>query len=180
MRVLGHEVLGQVLRLPEMWRQRGGGQGRVEQGERLGQGLVFEGGVQVLGSLFCCLFVRICVCDGAGKGGGKGGRTVCQVVGLGASAGMGLVVGGGWMFEGIVGGVVLGCCRGGFAKAVGDAVGRGLWGCRRRRVCGWWVGRALVGAGGRRLLLCRWIGRLGLRMPFLEYCGVESVEWIVG
>lgn len=102
----------------------------------------------------------------SGEEGGK--RTVCQVVRLGASAGMGLVVGGGWMFEGIAGGRGRGCCGRGFAKAVGDAVGRGLWGCRRWRVCGWWVGGALVGAGGRWLLLCRWIGRLGLRMPFFE------------
>lgn len=66
--MLGDEVLGQVLRLPEMWRQRGGGQGRVEQGERLHQGLVFEGGVQVLGSLLRCLFVRMGVCMMVGAG----------------------------------------------------------------------------------------------------------------
>lgn len=51
--VLGNEVLGQVLGLLEMWRERRGCQGGVQEGERLEEGLVFKGAVQVLRSMPC-------------------------------------------------------------------------------------------------------------------------------
>lgn len=95
-------------------------------------------------------------------------RTVYRVGRRGASAGMGLGVPG-WVVEGFAAGrLLLVCCVRASAGAVGGAVGRLWWVCRR--VFGWWIEGALVEVEGRRPWRCSRKVRSGLRMPWLWEC----------